>query len=114
MRLILGEADIGLRMTRLAGAHDVVGGKPRRRVGGLQDIVVPVAIVAGGDLRGVVGPAQRHRLAVVGLPVEFEPILVALAATLVAEGLEMTVVPRVLDRVGAVTVGANGTARIAL
>ena len=38
-------------------------------IGRRQDVVIAVAVVTGGDFRGDVGTAQRHGLAVVGVPV---------------------------------------------
>ena len=59
-----------------------------------QDVVVAVAIVAGGHFGGDVGPAQHHGLAVVGVAIMRQPVLVAAAASLVAGGLEIVAVRR--------------------
>ena len=85
----------------------------RRRIGHRQDVVEPVAIIAGGDFGCGVRQAQRHRLAVVGLAVMLQPVSVAFAAALVAQGLEI-LAGRVDDLVRAVTVNANRSARVAL
>ena len=81
-------------------------------VGGRQHVVVAVAVVAGGDFGGDVGLAQRHGLAVVGFAVMLQPVLVALAAALVAGHLEVAVL-RGLDLVGGVAVGADRAALVA-
>ena len=71
-----------------------------------------VAVVAGGHIGGDVRLAQGHRLAVVGIAVMLEAVLVALAAALVAGYLEMAVAGR-LDLVGGVAIGADRAARVA-
>ena len=89
-----------------AGGEDVLRREPRFRVGGRQDVVVAVAVVAGGDFGGDVRLAERHGLAVVGVVVVLQAVRVALAAALVAGLLEVGVAVR-LDLVGGVAVGAD-------
>ena len=112
VRIVLGEAGVGLGVALAAGAHDVGLGEVGTGVGSGQDVVVAVAVVAGGDFRGDVWPAQRHSFAVVGFAVMGQAVLVALAATLVADGFEVVVLG-VLDLMGGVAVGADRAARVA-
>ena len=82
VRLVFGEPDRRAGMTLLAGGEDVGLGKMRRRIGRRQDVVIAVAVVAGGDGGRGVGFAQRHGLAVIGVAIMFQPVGVAFAATL--------------------------------
>ena len=112
VRFVFGETDGGARMTLPAGSEDVGFRQVRCRIGRRQHVVMAVAIVAGGHGRGRVRFTQRHGLAVVGVPVMGQPVLVAFAATLVADGLE--VVPlRLLNLVRGVTIRANRAALVA-
>ena len=113
VRLVFGEADGGARMTLLAGGEDVGLGKMRRRIGRRQDVVLAVAVVAGGDGGRGVGFAEGHGLAVVGFAIMFQPVGVAFAATGVADGLEIVVLG-ILDVMRGMAIGADRSARIAL
>ena len=75
--------------------------------------MVTVAVITGGDFGRGIRLAQRHRLAVVGVAVMLQPVCVAFAAALVAEGLEI-IVRRIDDFVRGVAVGADRPARVAL
>ncbi len=94
---VLGEADRRAGMALLAGGQDVGLGEVRVGIGGGQDVVVAVAVIAGGDIGGDVGLAQGHGFAVVGVAVMGQAVLVAPAAALVAGHLEVAVLGR-LDR----------------
>ena len=72
-----------------------------------------VAIVTGGDIRRGVGLAEQHRLAVICFPVCLQPVFMALAATLVAQGFEI-IAGRVDDLMRAVAVNAHRAALVAL
>ena len=109
---VLGEAGVGLGMALLAGGDDVGWREARIRVIHPQHVVVPVAVVAGGHIAGHVRLAQGHGLAVVGVPIVFEAILVALPADLVAEGLEVPAFG-CLDLVRRMALDANGAPWIA-
>src|SRR5208283_1331076 len=89
MRLVSGEPAADAVMALLAGSEDVLFGQTRAGVAYREHVVVSVAVVAGGDVGGHVRPPEGHRLAMVGLPVMGEPVLVAAAAALVAEGLKV-------------------------
>src|SRR5208283_5109129 len=71
-----------------------------------------VTVVAGGHGRGRVRLAKRHGLAVVGIPVMRQPVLVAFAATRVADGLEV-ISRRLLNLVSRVAIRANRAALVA-
>ena len=90
VRLVFREFVRRARMAFLAGGEDVGSWKDARRGsdGGRMSWIA-VAVVAGGDLRRGIGLAQRHGLAVVGVPVTLQPVGVAFAAALVADGLEI-------------------------
>ena len=113
MRPVLRELDADTRVALLAGRDDAPLRQARPRVADREDVVMPVAVIAGGDRGGDIRPSERHRLAVVGLVVVDEPVLVAAAAHLVAGRLEGDV-RRILDLVGAVAVRADRPARVAL
>ena len=100
-------------MALLAGSEDVLFGQTRAGVAYREHVVVSVAVVAGGDVGGHVRPPEGHRLAVVGLPVMGEPVLVAAAAALVAEGLKVRA-GGLFDLVGRVAVRADRAARVVL
>ena len=80
--LVFGEPGGGRGMALLAGGQDVGLGEPRRRIGRRQHVVMAVAVVAGGDIGGDVGLAEGHGLAVVGVAVVGQAVLVAFAAAL--------------------------------
>lgn len=101
------------RMTFLAGRQDVVGRKVRGRIRRRQDVMKTVAVITRGDGGRGIGPAQRQSLAVVGVPVALQPVLVAFATALVADGLEI-IARRIDNFVRAVAVGADRPARVAL
>ena len=67
---------------------------------------MPVTVITRGNSSGDGGFAQRHCLAVICIAIMFKPILMAFAATLVAHHFEVTV-PRGLDAVRRVAIGAN-------
>jgi hypothetical protein len=113
VRRVFGELCVHARMALRAGADDLVLVQPRALVAHGKHIVVAVAVVARGDIGGDVGAAERHRLAVIRLAIVHEPILVALAATLVAACLEVRR-GRFLDVVRAVAVGADRALLVAL
>ena len=71
--------------------------------------MMTMAVVASGDVRGDVGFSQRHRFAMVSVPVMLESILVTTTAPLVTCHLEMAVLGS-FNRVCGVTVRANRTA----
>ena len=62
-------------------------------IGRRQDVVEAVAVVARGDFRRGIRFAEQHGLAVIGVPVARQPVGVALAAALVADGLEIIACP---------------------
>src|ERR1051325_6287399 len=72
-----------------------------------------VAVVAGCDLGGDPRLAQGQCFAVTRVAIMFQAVLVAFAATLIADHLEVTVL-RGLDAVRGVAVGAYGTSFVAL
>ena len=72
-----------------------------------------VAVVAGGHGGRDVGFAQRHGLAVVGVPVARQPVGVAFAAARVADGFEIVALG-IHDVMRGVTVRADRPARITL
>src|ERR1017187_8188734 len=72
-----------------------------------------MAVVAGGDIGGDVGFAQGHGFAVVGVAIMLQPIRVAFAAGAIAGHLEVAVLGR-LDLVGAMAIGADRSALVAL
>jgi len=74
--------------------------------------VVTVAVVTSGDIRGDIGFAQRHGLAVISVAIMFEAILVTFAAALVAHHLEVPVLGR-FDFVRAVAIRADRAAFVA-
>ena len=111
--LILGEFCVHARVALRARRDDPALRQPRARIADGEHIVVAVAIVAGGDVRGDIGLAERHRLAVIGFVVVCQPVLVAFAARLVALGLEMRG-RGLLDVVRAVAIGAHRAPRVAL
>gem|GEM_PF-5539862 len=84
----------------------------RARVAHGKHVVVAVTIVTRGDIRRDVWLAELHRLAVVGFAIVLQPVRVALAAALVAAGLEMRG-GGFLDVVRAVAVGADRAPRVA-
>ena len=100
-------------MTFLTGGDNVVGCKMRCRIAARQDIVVAVAVVASGNILGLVCLAQGHGFAVIGLAIVIETILVALATTLVAGRFEMREA-RSLNLMCAVAIRADRTASVAL
>ena len=74
--------------------------------------MIPMAVIAGGNTRRDIRPSQGHRLAVIRVAIVGEPVLVASAATLVADGFE--IVPfGIYDFVRGVAVGADRPSRIA-
>src|SRR5690349_9462162 len=89
VRFILGETRSGTRMTALARREDVGLRKMRRGIGWRKDIVMPMAIVTGSDVRGDARFAQCHGFAVIGFAVMFEPVLMAFAAALVTRHFEV-------------------------
>ena len=99
-------------MTLPAGGEDVGFRQVRCRVGRRQHVVMTVAVVAGGHGGGRVRLAKCHGLAVVGVPVMRQPVLVAFAATRVAESLEV-VSRRLLNLVRRVAIRANRAALVA-
>ena len=113
VRLVIGELARGTRVTFLAGRQDVVRRKVRGGIGHRQDIMEAVAIVARGHLGRVIGFAEHHGLAVIGLAIMFEAVRMALAAALVAEGFEIFA-RGIHDLMRAVAINADRSARIAL
>ena len=113
VRLVLRELRPDAGMALPAGADDAPRGQARARIADREHVVVPVAVVAGRDGGRDVGPAQRHRLAVVRLVVVREAVFMAPPATAVARRLEAGSRRR-LDLVGGVAVGAHRPARVAL
>jgi len=101
------------RMAFLAGHQNIGGREMRGRVRRRQDIVEAVAIIAGGDFRRRIGPAESHGLAMVGFAIMVEAVLMALAATLVADRLEI-IASGVDDFVRAMAIDTDGSALIAL
>src|ERR1017187_1671515 len=71
-----------------------------------------VAVVAGGDIGGGVRLAEGHGCAVVSVAIMLEPILVALAANLVAGHLEVAVLGG-FDSVGGVAIRADRSTLVA-
>ena len=100
-------------MALLAGADDLILVQARTRIVDGENIVVAVAVVAGGHIGGDVGLTESHRLAVVGFAIVGKAVLMALAATLITKSLEMRG-GRLFDVVRAVAVGANRPLLIAL
>ena len=90
VRHIPGEVGVGLRVALPARGQYVGGREPRAAVGGRENVVMAVTVVARGD----VGQAERHRFAVIGVAVMLQPVLVAFAAALVAGGFEMAALVR--------------------
>jgi len=88
-------------------------GKVRRQIGWRQDVVMAVAIVTGGDAGCGVGFAERHGLAVIGVPVMRQPVLVAFAATRSLRALKLFPL-RLLIWCARVTIRANRAALVAL
>ena len=82
-----------------------------RGIGRRQDVVITVAVVAGGDFGGDVGTAQRHGLTVVGVPVILVVTGMTFAAPLVHDLFEI-VDGRVDDLMGGMAIGADGHAQI--
>ena len=111
--LVLGEAALAPRMALPARGQDVGLGEVGVRVGGRQHVVMAVAVVTGGHIGGDVRPAQGHRLAVIGVAIMRQAVLVALAAALVAGHLEVAVLGG-LHLVRGVAVGADRAALVAL
>ena len=75
--------------------------------------MVAMTVVAGGDARRDIGPAQGHGLAVIRVAIVSQPVLVALATAFIADGLE--IIPfRIHDIVRGVTICADRPTRIAL
>src|SRR5690242_8878384 len=72
-----------------------------------------MAVVTSGYVRSDIWFAQRHGFAVVRVTIMREPVLVAAAATLVADHLEMSVL-RGFDLMGGMAVGADGCAFVSL
>src|SRR5258708_1643189 len=68
---------------------------------------MPMAVVTGGHFRSNIWPAQRHRLSVVGVPVMFQPVLVAFTATRITRHFEVPVLRR-LDFMRGVAIRADG------
>ena len=99
-------------MTLPAGGEDVGFRQVRRRIGRRQHVVMAVTVVAGGHGRSHVRLAERHGLAVVGIPVMRQPVLVAFTAARVADGLEV-VSFRLLNLVRRVTIRADRAALVA-
>lgn len=112
--LVLDEAGIGVGVAGLAGGEDILFGQSGFCVGGWEDVVVAVAIEAGGDIGGDVGSAEGHGFAVVGFAVVFEAIFVAFTAAGVAEFFEVAVMVGGFDFVGRVAIGADGAFGVAL
>ena len=110
---VLGEIGVGTGMAFLAGGDDVGLGKMGGGIGRGQHIVMAVAVVAGRDFRGEVGLAQQHGLAVVGIAIMFEPVLVATAAFFVAGSLEISAV-RLGDFMGGMAIHTDGSVLAAL
>ena len=110
--LVFREARRGAGMALLAGGQDVGLGQARPGVGRRQHVVMAVAVVAGGDIGGDIRLAQRHRFAVVGIAVMFQPVLVAFSAALVAGHFEVAVLGG-LDFVGGVAIGADWSTLVA-
>ena len=77
VRLVLRELHAHARMALLAGGDDPERGQPGPRVADGENIVVAVAVVTRRDIRGHVGPAEGHGLAVVSLAIVREPVRVA-------------------------------------
>ena len=113
MRLKLRELRRRARMTLLARRQNVRGRKMRGRIGRRQHIMVTVAVITGRHFRRHIRLAQRHRLPVIRLPVMFQPVLMALAAALVAKLFEMAAVRR-LDLMRTVAVRADRPPAVAL
>jgi len=108
---ILGEVRRGPGMTLSAGLNDIVGGQPGLGIGWRQDVMMSMAVVAGGHLGGIMGGPQCNGLAVIGFQIVFKTILVAFPAALVTGGFEKP--PHLgFDLVGAVAVGADRAAGI--
>lgn len=113
VRAEFGETGSSSWMTFLTGGDNVVGCKMRCRIAARQDIVVAVAVVASGNILGLVCLAQGHGLAVIGLAIVVEAVLVALATTLVAGRFEMREA-RPLDLMRAVAIRTDRPASVAL
>ncbi len=113
VRDVPGKTDGCLGVTLPAGLHDVRGRQTRLRIGGRQDVVIPVTIVTGGHLGCHVRISQCHRLAVVGLTIVGEPVFMTSAAPLIAhQFLEIPPLGR-LDLVRRVAITADRGARVA-
>jgi hypothetical protein len=113
MRLVLGELDAHSRVALLARSEDPPRREPGAGVGFREHVMVPMAIVARRDVRGHVRPAQGHCLAMVGLAIVRQAVLMAFAADLIALRLERFPC-RDLDLVGAVAIRADRAARVPL
>ena len=112
VRNVSCKSDGGTRVAFGTGGADVLFGKLGVGIGYREDIMVAVAVEAGCHIAGDVRLAQSHRFAVVGIPVMLQAFLVAFAATVVADLLEMRVAGK-LDFVGSVAVVANRSAGVA-
>ncbi|MFO1514608.1 MAG: hypothetical protein U1F83_17140 [Verrucomicrobiota bacterium] len=98
-------------MTLLTGLQDVGLRKVGSGIGGRQDVVVTVAVEAGGDGGCDHRFAKRHGLAVIGVAIMLETILVAFAAARVAGHFQRLFLA-VLDARG-VAISADGAALVA-
>ncbi|MBI5864689.1 MAG: mechanosensitive ion channel, partial [Planctomycetes bacterium] len=81
---VRGEAGRGLGMALAARFQLVLRRQPAGRVADRDDVVMSVAVIAGG----YAGQTQRDRFAVKSLPVALEPVRVALPAALIARQFE--------------------------
>ena len=111
VRIVFRETHRRIRMTFLAGDENICRRQLRARIGRRQNVVIAVAVVTGGDFRRDVWFAERHSFAVIGFAIMRQPIGVAFAATLVADGFEI-ISFRIGNFVRGVAIGANGPARI--
>lgn len=73
--------------------------------------MVSVAVVASRDVGSDIGTSERHGFAVKGVMITLQTILVATAAPLVTLGFEV-ILSGILDRVRAMTIGADRRAGI--
>src|SRR5262249_402762 len=88
---VLSETVLCTGMALLARGQNVGFGKSRLRVCRRQHIVMPMAVVAGSDIRRYVRLSKGHGFAVVGIAIMLEAILVTTTAFLIARHLEVTV-----------------------